>query len=393
MAEGTTGVRRLGLATLLSLCSVVCSAQAPARFVRRIRGRATAFNSRQIPTSTPAFPTASRTVEEVVAKAEAFGCDVVAITDHSDRDLNAATPEYFAAIDAARKAHPKLVILAGVEWNFPPWGGDEHATVLVPPAAERRLAEFKERFDDLGRSSHDAALAGDGLRWLAANATVNGVRPVVIHEHPSRTDAHSMENVANFKALRQVSDLVIGFAGAPGHQGTSPIGSYDYKEHVIDRWDPVAARVGDAWDTLLGEGLDVWAADAPSDFHNDSPDALNDFWPGQFSETWLNVPTRDAVGVLQAYRAGAYFADHGRIVRDVALEVMAPGLARAATPGEAIAVAAGTTITAALRFDVPAAAWPAAGPNRIDRVEIITIDTDGARVAAEGPPLAADPAR
>ena len=35
-----------------------------------------------------------------------------------------------------------------------------------------------------------------------------------------------------------------GFAGAPGHQGNKPIGSYTYKELPIDRWDPVAARIG-----------------------------------------------------------------------------------------------------------------------------------------------------
>jgi len=329
------------------------------------------------------FSDGAHGVDEVVAKAQEFGCDVVAITDHTDGNLRAATPEYFDAIDAARKAHPEMVILAGVEWNFPPWNGEEHATVMVSPAAERRLTEFKQRFDDLGRASHDAALAGDGLRWLADNGTVSGIRPVVIHEHPSRADARSMENVANFKALRQISDLVIGFAGAPGHQGARPIGSYGYREHAIDRWDPVAARVGDAWDTLLGEGLDIWAADAPSDFHTESPAGLHDFWPGEFSETWLYAPTRDAAGVLQAFRAGSFFGDHGRIVRKVEFVITAGGLSRPAMAGEAILVPPQTTIRAEIRVEVPASAWPI-GPNRLDRVEIIAIDAAGARVAASG---------
>jgi len=34
------------------------------------------------------------TVSEVVAKGVEFGCDVIAITDHADRDLRAASPEY-----------------------------------------------------------------------------------------------------------------------------------------------------------------------------------------------------------------------------------------------------------------------------------------------------------
>jgi hypothetical protein len=335
------------------------------------------------------FSDGAHSVEEVVAKAQEFGCDVVAITDHTDANLTGATPAYFDAIDAARRAHPTMVILAGIEWNVPPWGGDEHATVLVPPAAERRLAEFKERFDDLGRPSHTASLAADGLRWLDAHATVNGIRPVVIDEHPSRVVARSLDHVATLRAWRQVNDLVVGFAGAPGHQGDSPIGSYKQVEQTIDRWDPVVARIGDAWDTLLGSGLDVWAADAPSDFHTEDPASLHDFWPGQFSETWLYVPTRDTAGVLQCFRAGSFFGDHGRIVRAVDLGVTAPGLERPAGAGEVISVTAGTTIRVDVRFEVPATAWPD-GSNHIDRVEIIAIDASGARIESSGRPEAAD---
>ena len=161
--------------------------------------------------------------------------------------------------------------MAGAEWNIPPWNGEEHATVLVAPGAERMLEEFKRQFDDLNRTAHDPSVAAAGLQWLAANAVVDGVSPVVTYEHPSRADAHSMENVPDVVGWRAVNDLLIGFAGAPGHQGTKPIGSYAYKEMPIDRWDPAAARIGDAWDTLLRQGLDVWAAYAPSDFHTEKP--------------------------------------------------------------------------------------------------------------------------
>jgi hypothetical protein len=329
------------------------------------------------------FSDGAYSVEEVVSKAEHFGCDVVAITDHTDKDLKGATPEYFAAIDAARQAHPHLVILAGVEWNLPPWGGDEHATVLVDPSVERRLAEFKAQFDDLGRPSHNASLAADGLRWLAANATVNGLEPVVIYQHPSRPDDHSIANAKDIEDWRGVNDLVVGFAGAPGHQGNTPIGSYTYKEHAIDRWDPVAARVGDAWDTLLGKGLEVWAADAPSDFHNDRE--LHDYWPGEFSETWLYAPTRNGDGVLRAYRAGSYFGEHGRIAREVELHVTTAGLSRPASAGETIAAPAGAALNGELTMTVPPTAW-AAGANRIDSLEVIGVDATGARTIAAGPP-------
>src|SRR5688572_8484501 len=94
------------------------------------------------------FSDGKHQLPEVLAKSEVHGCDVVAVTDHLDDNLKGATAEYFASIVAARKAHPAMTILSGGEWNVPPWGGDEHATVLVSPAVESRLTEFKRLFDD-----------------------------------------------------------------------------------------------------------------------------------------------------------------------------------------------------------------------------------------------------
>jgi hypothetical protein len=326
------------------------------------------------------FSDGEHPVDRVAAKAVEFGCDAIAITDHADRDLKAATPAYFEAVAAARQANPNLVVVTGVEWNLPPWGGDDHAVLLVPTAAEPLLVEFKEKFDDLGRDTHDEALALDALRWLARGATT-GTRPVLLYEHPSRADAKSMENARDMRVWRAVNDLVVGFAGAPGHQASSAIGSYKYKETPIDRWDPVTARVGDAWDTLLAEGLDVWGASAPSDFHNTGMD----YWPCQFSSTWVHAPERSVDAVLQALRAGSYVGEHGHVVRRADLQVSAPGLPRPATPGETIRAAAGTQLTVAVSLDVPATDWKGE-PNTIDAVEIVTIDAEGARVAASGPP-------
>ena len=372
------------LVSVVALAAVACGGEAaPPRFIREIpwQGRGVWLKA-DAHVHTDDFSDGGYVLKDVVAKAAEHGCDVLAVTDHLDVNLTAATPEYFAAIETARNAHPQMTILAGGEWNIPPWGGDEHVTVLLSPAAERQLSEFKRLFDDHRRPTHDAELATEALRWLAANASPAEAAPVLIYEHPSRKDFRSADNVADVRAWRAVNDLVIGFAGAPGHQGLPPYGDYNVeREPTIDRWDPAVARIGDAWDTLLGQGLDVWGAHVASDFHSDK--RSNDHAPCQFGATWLYAPSRDANGVLQAFRAGSFFAEHGGIARDVELHVSAPRLARPATAGEVIAVAPETTLTVRLRFVVPEEAWDG-GPNRIDRVQIIAIDESGARIEYEG---------
>jgi len=337
----------------LAVLVVRCAAQAPAALTREVpwsgKGVWLAADT-HVHTK---FSDGAGTPAETTAKARSFGCDVVGFADHGDNDRKGATTEYFDAIDEARRAQPEMVVMGGMEWNLPPWGGDEHATVFVPASKERRLTEFKASFDDYGRDKHDAALAVAGLQWLAAQATDGATKPVVTYEHPSRKDAKSMANADDMRAWRKINDIVIGFSGAPGHQGKAPFGDYRKGEPSIDRWDPVAARPGDAWDTLLNEGLDVWGAYSPSDFHTADPNELGDYWPCQFSTTWIYAPERTQNGVLRALRAGSFFGVHGGIAERVEIGVTAKGLARAAGAGEALRVASGTSVIVEVTMQVP----------------------------------------
>jgi hypothetical protein len=333
------------------------------------------------------FSDGSHTVAEIVDKAREYGCRALAITDHADRSLKAATPEYRTDIEAVRRANADMIVLAGLEWNLPPYGGDEHATLLVPPGADEwdTLSLFKGSFDDYELQGRPTPDVGEALRWLGDRSGRDGLGPLVIYNHPSRRDLNSMDNVADIVGWRMVNDLVVGFEGAPGHQGRRRIGSYEEHQPTIDRWDPAAARVGDAWDALLQRGTNVHAALAGSDFHNASRGDLNDRWPCQFAETWLRVPEPTAAGVLQALRAGSGFAIHGRIAREVELTVEVEGLPRPAGAGEIIQVPEGTLVRAVLSMQIPATDWEGQ-PNRIDTVEMILIRQDG--VSTESLPVA-----
>jgi hypothetical protein len=386
-------VHALATFGLIAVVAGVVRGQAgEARFVREVPWAGTGVWLKIDTHTHTTFSDGARSVDSILNRATVFGCDAVAITDHTDLNLKAATPEYFDAIEKARAVRPNMIVFAGVEWNIPPENGNEHVTVLVAPELEKQLTRFKQLYDDLNRSTRDRKTAAEGLRWLAANATsADGIAPVAVYEHPSRRDERSIENVADMKAWRAVNDIVIGFAGAPGHQGNKPLGSYEYKEKPIDRWDPVAARVGDAWDTLLHDGLDVWAAYAPSDFHTENLADLGDYWPGQFAETWVYAPERSSAGILRALHAGSFFGDHGRIVREAELHVATPGLARPAGAGEVVSVPKNAEVTVDLSIKVPAEAWRP-GPNHVDLVEIIAIDQSGASVIAQGRPAEAGPA-
>ena len=270
-------------------------------------------------------------VDEIVQLAIDNGCDALAITDHSDLSEDAATPDYFSAINAARMLHPGFILFGGIEWNIPPYGGREHVTVLLDPALEELvLGHFKQQFEQ------DDATADEGLEWLADQAgTMN--RAVLIYNHPSRKDDNPDENMHDIINWRADNQLFIGFEGAPGHQKARPAGSYKHHIPTQDRWDPVAAEIGGAWDQLLDAGHNIWAALAVSDFHNNKLDHA----PCEFSRIHIYPEDPSARGILSGLRAGSFWSDHGRILDDLVFMLSAPGLALPVTPGEVVRLRAG----------------------------------------------------
>jgi hypothetical protein len=327
------------------------------------------------------FSDGAWTVEELVAAAAQNGCDAVAITDHADHSLRGASQEYFAELNQARRQHPDCLVLAGLEWNIPPHRGSEHVTILVEPTPDEAviLAEFKDRFDDFEGDPRPEALAVEALAWLAEKAAATNTLAVVAYNHPGRKRESLEPFREEFLRLRAASPLLIGFEGGVGHQAGRPLGAYEGPVQLEERWDPAAATVGSVWDQLLGQGVDAWAALATSDFHNDQGGGVCDYPPGRFSETWVSAPERTARGVLRALQSGSFFGAHGHIVRQVRWTVTAPALPRPAEAGEAIRVPPGVTCRAAIRMEIPRWDWQDVA-NKVDVVELIAVDEQGATV-------------
>jgi PHP domain len=331
------------------------------------------------------FSDGSHTVDELADHAVANGCDVLAITDHSDANLKSATPEYHDAIRTTRARLPQLVLLAGLEWNAPPGKGQDHAVVLLPAAWDTadRTAEFKRRFDDLDKEGENPELATSAFGWLRAQSQTADDLPVIVLDHPGRRakDTEAVLRTWSFLA-REGKGLVAGAEGAPGHQHATPLAAYGGTITPEDRWDPSVVAPGAAWDQLLQRGVDQWGSLASSDFHSEGN---GDYWPCVFSYTAIYAPDRSAAGVLQALRAGSFLGIHGGIVRSAELRVSAPGLERAAIVGEHVRVRAGTTLSVDLEMLVPATDWSGAA-NRIDAIELIGVSKDGARIVSSGAP-------
>jgi hypothetical protein len=331
------------------------------------------------------FSDGSHTVDELADHAVANGCDVLAVTDHSDGELKAATPEYHDAIRTTRARLPQLILLAGLEWNAPPGKGQDHAVVFLPAAWDTadRTAEFKRRFDDLHNEGENPELATSAFEWLRAQSQTADDLPVIVLDHPGRRakDTESVLRTWSFLA-REGKGLVAGAEGAPGHQHATPLAAYGGTITPEDRWDPSVVAPGAAWDQLLQQGVDQWGALASSDFHSEGN---GDYWPCAFSYTAIYAPDRSAAGVLQALRAGSFLGVHGGIIRSAELRVSAPGLERAAIVGEQVRVRAGTTLSVDLEMLVPATDWSGAA-NRIDAIELIGVSKDGARIVSSGAP-------
>lgn len=241
---------------------------------------------------------AKYTMDMILDKAEEFGVDAIAFTEHSNwgHANEGGVWEANRIIHKAREERD-ILVFQGLEWYIP---AAEHGTVLVAPGINeaRILRTFEllydgklnrwEKPDPATNEAEDwEAKAVSAIQWLGeqkANGVIDDA--VVLANHPSRLGIDSPHELrAWHDADRQI---FIGMEGAPGAQGSafglnrSPDyqrGEYEnspsatsfpgYPEEAYRTrggFDWVTSVVGGVWDSLLAEGRRYWIT-SNSDFH------------------------------------------------------------------------------------------------------------------------------
>ena len=108
----------------------------------------------------------------------------------------------------------------------------------------------------------------------------------------------------------------------------------------------MTARLGGFWDAMLGEGRRWWIT-ATSDSHIHWRDGGGDFWPGEYSKTYI-LAAKDHDAILESLRAGRVFVTTGDLISE--LWVSARGGKAEAGIGGTLAIPAGETVTVTIKF-------------------------------------------
>ncbi|MCB2049849.1 MAG: phosphoesterase [Novosphingobium sp.] len=270
--------------------------------------------------------------------ARKFGLSWMVATDHggpnhSKVNHDRAYPELLLS----RELVPDVVQFFGMELNSP---AADHSSIIIPAGSDEadRLQELELAFDAREAWPEDPARNTEPKMLEALRAAQKqSKKPVVIAHHPSRSATgmgeYGMTTPRELRSWNDTApDIAVGMEGAPGHQasgeggqaseayaryfGTSQImrGAYT-KFPTMGGFDQMTARLGGFWDSMLGEGRRWWIT-ANSDSHIHWSEGGMDYWPGEYSKTYVHA-RKAPQEILEAIRAGKAFVTTGDLVSGV----------------------------------------------------------------------------
>lgn len=299
-----------------------------------------------------------------VLMAKYYGLSWMVTTDHggpnhSKVNMEMAYPELLYS----RKAVPEVIQFYGMEFDTP---GADHSSLIVPHSHNEstHLHSIESQFNK--REPYPADPSWDTeSRMIEALRFMNKMdtKPVVIANHPSRSASgfgvYGKDEPAELRDWNDVAPKVaIGMAGAPGHQAATinPDSTFrkryrgGYKQFpTMGGFDQMTAKLGGFWDSMLGEGRRWWIT-ANSDSHVNWREGGSDFWPGEYSKTYVYAQ-KNHKDIIDGIRNGRVFVTLGDLISE--LNVRVEGDAQAANIGGEIHIASGEDVTITIRFKDP----------------------------------------
>jgi hypothetical protein len=304
--------------------------------------------------------------------------------NHSQVNLEQAYPE----LQQSRLVVPEVIQFYGMEFDTP---GADHSSLIMPHTHDEadRLHSLESGFSKREPWPADPAWDTEP-RMLEALQFMKTFpeTPVVIAHHPSRSaQGERQYGLYTPQELRAWNDLAptiaIGMEGSPGHQAAAlnPDGSIDsngarggYGNHpTMGGFDQLTAIVGGFWDSMLSEGRDWWIT-ANSDSHVHYSEGGSDFWPGEYSKTyvWAGKTHND---ILDGIRGGRVFVTTGDLISE--LYVTAEAAGRQAQIGGTLEVPADEAVIITIRFRDPDSQNQHGDNPSVARVDLIVGDMHG----------------
>lgn len=322
-------------------------------------------------------------------KAREFGLRWMVSTDHggpnhSKLNFEKAWPE----VDRARRSVPEMLIFYGMEFDTP--AGD-HSSLIIPFTGNEReqLRSIEAGFSKREPWPRDEAWDTEG-RMIEALKVMRDQKtpPILIANHPSRSATApfgwGQHTPAEFRNWNDTAPRVaIGMEGAPGHQAgalkpdgtpdpTGNRGGYG-RAPTLGGFDQMTATIGGFWDSMLAEGR-RWFVTATSDSHSNWRDGGNDFWPGEYSKTYVQARPNHA-DIVDGLRSGRIFVTTGDLVSEV--DVIATSGRSRAGIGGTLKARKDRPIEVTIRLRDPSGANSAGLTPAVARVDLIIAPVTG----------------
>ncbi len=320
------------------------------------------------------------------AMAQKFGLSWMVTTDHggpnhSKVNLDLAYPELLQS----RESVSEVIQFYGMELNTP---AGEHSSLIIPHTHDEAqvLYQLESRFDRLDAHPEDPARDTE-QKMIDALVVMRGLDepPVVIANHPSRTMSAEGEYGAYHPSeLRRwndtAPDVAVGMAGAPGHQAlalTTHPGAKDKSKLVrggygghpnMGGFDQMTAKLGGFWESMLAEGRRWWIT-ANSDSHIHYTEKGVDFWPGEYSKTYV-MADKNHQSILEGIRAGHVFVTTGDLIEELYVDLR-DGTGSAASIGDKVTVENGSTVSIDVRLKDPDGLNAGGHYANVNRVDLI----------------------